>query len=1103
MSEAAGLGPGTVVGGDYRVVRRMAAGGMGAVYEAEQVSTGRVRALKVMLPQLVSDAKSRERFAAEARIAARIQSQHVVEVIAAGVDPGLGLPWIAMELLRGETLDVKLERDGPMPLPIVMELLGQLGHGLGEAHQLGIIHRDLKPENLFLAESRTQGGRQVLKILDFGIASAIAEGRGAATVTSAIGTPFWMAPEQANTGQQLTPATDVWPLGLIAYAMLTGKHYWRSANHTEVNLQAVLAEVMVLELEPASMRAREVGRTLPDGFDAWFAGCVAREPSHRYPNAQAAIAALRPVADRIGMAATLQVAAFEPSHSSWAQTPPSTQGSSAQSWHGHGTPQNAWAQGGAQASAHAWPQPSAQPQAPWNDPSQAAQGWVQTAPPWTEGSLHSKGAQPSQHASQQGFPPQASQHGSQSQGSQHGAWQPPATTPRTVAWQVGSGTSQAQPAQVTPQPWQVDASQAQGASPWQQPSAAVPWPAGSAAEFETPKKSRLGLVIGIASVVLLLALAGGGTGFYLFWWRDRNVPAALREACDGTDRCVRRARACYDDHADAEACRELAESFRTGAGATQSDAWARDLHQRACDEGDATGCLRRGELHEAAATEADRASARTLYERACNGGVARACGALGLMLDRARGGARDLTRAQVLYMQACRDGDDLSCSYLGYLYDSRRASDRDFVRAREVLEGACQRGVPGGCMGMAVLYEDGLGLARDYVQALAMYQRACDGGSVAGCVGVGYIFDAGLGVPRDFPVAVRHYERACDAGDSVGCWSLGYLYERGTGVARDYERALALYQRACDAQDTLGCAALGHMYHRGLGVEADSVRARQIYEPGCDGQDFGTCSALAYLYMEGFGVERDPNRARELYQRACERGEGGACRELGYMYQNGRDVPRDYNRAREYFERACDGNETAGCGSLGYLYDRGLGVAAHPALAARHYQTGCDGVDGWACTMLGNLISEGRGVPRDGARAFGLYQRGCDSGDAQGCTRLGVSFRRGQGVAVDPLRAVQSFQLGCERGDGEGCTGWASMLESGEGVPQDYVQARSVYRMACDRGSAVGCNNLGFLHHQGRGGVRDIVQARALYHQACAAGNTTACENERVALSEQ
>jgi serine/threonine protein kinase len=132
-----------------------------------------------------------------------------------------------------------------MPLPVVMELLGQLGHALGEAHQLGIIHRDLKPENIFLAEARTQGGKQILKILDFGIASAIAEGRGAATVTSATGTPFWMAPEQANAGQLLTPATDVWPLGLIAYSMLTGVHYWRTGNQTEVNLQAVLAEVLL------------------------------------------------------------------------------------------------------------------------------------------------------------------------------------------------------------------------------------------------------------------------------------------------------------------------------------------------------------------------------------------------------------------------------------------------------------------------------------------------------------------------------------------------------------------------------------------------------------------------------------------------------------------------------------------------------------------------------------------------------------------------------------------------------------------------------------------------------------------------------------------
>ncbi|MBZ0121349.1 MAG: serine/threonine protein kinase, partial [Sandaracinaceae bacterium] len=233
MTEAAHLAPGTIVGGDYRIVRRIAVGGMGAVYEVEQLSTGRSRALKVMLPQLISDARSRERFVAEARISSRIQSQHVVEVIGAGVDAQLGVPWLAMELLRGETLDHLVQREGPLPLATVVELLGQLGHALSEGHDLGIVHRDLKPENLFLAESRTQGARHTLKILDFGIASMVASGREAATVTSALGTPFWMAPEQANAGHQLTPSADVWALGLIAYYMLTGKIYWRSANMPE------------------------------------------------------------------------------------------------------------------------------------------------------------------------------------------------------------------------------------------------------------------------------------------------------------------------------------------------------------------------------------------------------------------------------------------------------------------------------------------------------------------------------------------------------------------------------------------------------------------------------------------------------------------------------------------------------------------------------------------------------------------------------------------------------------------------------------------------------------------------------------------------------
>ena len=141
------------------------------------------------------------------------------------------------------------------------------GHALGGAHAQGIVHRDLKPENLFLARSRRVGQGSLIKVLDFGIA--------------AVGSPFWMAPEQSRPGDALLPATDVWALGLIAFHLLIGRSYWRTARLEDASISAVLTEILMEPLESASARATWLGagERVPAGFDAWFSRCVTRCPS--------------------------------------------------------------------------------------------------------------------------------------------------------------------------------------------------------------------------------------------------------------------------------------------------------------------------------------------------------------------------------------------------------------------------------------------------------------------------------------------------------------------------------------------------------------------------------------------------------------------------------------------------------------------------------------------------------------------------------------------------------------------------------------------------------------------------------------------------------
>jgi len=286
---------GGILGGDFRIERQLVAGGMGAVYVAEQLSTGRRRALKLMHPSLVSDAKLRERFEQEARVGARIQSDHVVQVIAAGVDEASGSPFIAMELLDGEDLATTIARRGALPPSDVRAILQPVCHALGAAHAVGIVHRDLKPENIFLLHTQDVQRSFDVKLLDFGIAKLTADARTMAT--SAVGTPLWMAPEQTDPRAKIAPTADIWPLGLLVFTMLTGRSYWRVASDSGVSVQALMREILFDAVDAPSVRAVElnIDVPLPVGFDAWFLKCLDRDATRRFPTAKEAWEALVPV----------------------------------------------------------------------------------------------------------------------------------------------------------------------------------------------------------------------------------------------------------------------------------------------------------------------------------------------------------------------------------------------------------------------------------------------------------------------------------------------------------------------------------------------------------------------------------------------------------------------------------------------------------------------------------------------------------------------------------------------------------------------------------------------------------------------------------------
>jgi serine/threonine-protein kinase len=288
------LSSGSKFHGRYEVVRCIKAGGMGAVYEAIHLETRRRCALKVMLPSLVADPEMRARFRLEATVAADVHSEHIVEIYDAGVDTEAGMPFIVMELLRGEELGAILRRRGTLPAAEVVELLAQAALALDRTHAAGIVHRDLKPDNLFVTQR--DDGSPRLKLLDFGIAKVVARSTDAAKATRGMGTPLYVAPEQIRGEATIAGQADIYALAQITYELLVGEAYWEEDVQRAETFYSVLMKMIEGALESASARAhRRRSVVLPPAFDAWFFKATAANPAERFKHASELIVGLAEV----------------------------------------------------------------------------------------------------------------------------------------------------------------------------------------------------------------------------------------------------------------------------------------------------------------------------------------------------------------------------------------------------------------------------------------------------------------------------------------------------------------------------------------------------------------------------------------------------------------------------------------------------------------------------------------------------------------------------------------------------------------------------------------------------------------------------------------
>ncbi|MBY0228735.1 MAG: serine/threonine protein kinase [Gemmataceae bacterium] len=275
-------GPGEVGRlGAYRLLGILGQGGMGLVFQAEDTQLGRQAALKTMLPGVARNPKNKERFFREARAAAALEHPRIVPIYQVGEDNGI--PFLAMPLLRGETLDDRLRREKRLPVAEAVRIAAEMAEGLEAAHAAGLVHRDIKPGNVWL-----EGPEGRAKLLDFGLARMEGDGTELTRSGVIVGTPAFMAPEQAKGGK-VDHRADLFGLGCTLYVMLTGRTPFKGDD-----TMSLLAALALDKPTPPRALVPEV----PAALSGLVMDLLGKKPEWRPASASAVLAALRCPLDR-------------------------------------------------------------------------------------------------------------------------------------------------------------------------------------------------------------------------------------------------------------------------------------------------------------------------------------------------------------------------------------------------------------------------------------------------------------------------------------------------------------------------------------------------------------------------------------------------------------------------------------------------------------------------------------------------------------------------------------------------------------------------------------------------------------------------------------
>ncbi len=259
--------------GDFILEAEIGRGGMGVVYRAKQLSLNRIVALKMVREAHLSSDADRARFRAEAESAARLHHSNIVAVHEVGANDGQA--YLCLEYVEGQTLAQRVKAEGPLPPREAAKLVAAIARGVQHAHEHGVLHRDLKPSNILLGlDGATQ--TVVAKVSDFGLAKQTDRKESITRTGAVVGTPSYMAPEQATSRREVTRAADVYGLGAILYELLTGRPPFQASNPVDTLL-------LVLEQEP--IPPRDLNPSVDRELELICLKCLQKPPELRYDSA--------------------------------------------------------------------------------------------------------------------------------------------------------------------------------------------------------------------------------------------------------------------------------------------------------------------------------------------------------------------------------------------------------------------------------------------------------------------------------------------------------------------------------------------------------------------------------------------------------------------------------------------------------------------------------------------------------------------------------------------------------------------------------------------------------------------------------------------------